>query len=104
MLQATIRQPSTTNMYKALGFQFTVGTFPILMVTFIGYWAYGNTVNPYLLNSTSGPKSAVTVANVAAFLQNIVCLHVSFTLFFPKPDYDQIHLFFQTEHHKVDGS
>jgi hypothetical protein len=76
-LQATIRQPTTTNIYKALGMQFTVGTFPFLVLTFVGYWAYGNTANPYLLLSLSGPKSLVTIANAAAFLQAIVSLHVS---------------------------
>jgi hypothetical protein len=76
-LQATIRQPTTTNIYKALGMQFTVGTFPFLVLTFVGYWAYGNTANPYLLLSLGGPKSLVTIANAAAFLQAIVSLHVS---------------------------
>jgi hypothetical protein len=75
-MQATIRQPTTTNIYKALGMQFTVGTFPFLVLTFVGYWAYGNTANPYLLLSLGGPKSLVTVANAAAFLQAIVSLHI----------------------------
>jgi hypothetical protein len=75
-LQATIRQPTTTNIYKALGMQFTVGTFPFLVLTFVGYWAYGNTANPYLLLSLGGPKSLVTIANAAAFLQAIVSLHI----------------------------
>jgi hypothetical protein len=75
-MQATIRQPTRTNIYKALGMQFTVGTFPFLVLTFVGYWAYGNTANPYLLLSLSGPKSLVTIANAAAFLQAIVSLHI----------------------------
>ncbi|KAG0566231.1 hypothetical protein KC19_7G047800 [Ceratodon purpureus] len=75
-MQATVKQPTTRNIRKALGLQFTVGTFPILLLTFVGYWAYGNAVSPYMLNSVSGPKSAVTVANVAAFLQAIISLHI----------------------------
>jgi len=76
-MQATVKEPSTRNMKKALGLQFTVGTFPILVLTFVGYWAYGKNVSPYLLNSAvSGPKSALTVANVAAFLQAIVSIHI----------------------------
>lgn len=75
-MQATVKQPSTRNIRKALGLQFTVGTFPILVLTFVGYWAYGNAVSPYMLNSVSGPKSAVTVANAAAFLQAIISLHI----------------------------
>lgn len=76
-MQATVKEPSVRNMKKALDLQFTVGTLPILMLTFVGYWAYGNDVVPYMLNSVSGPKSAVTVANAAAFLQTVVSLHVS---------------------------
>jgi len=75
-MQSTIRQPTTTNIYKALGMQFTVGTFPFLVLTFVGYWAYGNAANPYLLLSLGGPKSLVTIANAAAFLQAIVSLHI----------------------------
>nr|PNR32014.1 hypothetical protein PHYPA_026139 [Physcomitrium patens] len=75
-MQATVKEPSVRNMKKALDLQFTVGTLPILMLTFVGYWAYGNDVVPYMLNSVSGPKSAVTVANAAAFLQTVVSLHI----------------------------
>lgn len=74
--QATVREPSIKNMKKALGLQLSAGTLPVLVLTFVGYWAYGNDVAPYMLNSVSGPKSAVTVANAAAFLQTIVSLHV----------------------------
>ncbi len=84
-LQATIRQPSTTNIYKALGMQFTVGTFPFLVLTFVGYWAYGSAVQPYLLLSLHGPKSLITIANSATFLQALVCLHVSFPIFHQAP-------------------
>lgn len=80
--QATVRQPAKRNMYKALGLQFTVGTVPIVLLSFVGYWAYGNMATPYILNSLSGPKSAVTVANAAAFLQAIISLHVSQQLLF----------------------
>ena len=79
-VQATLKPPTTRNIRKALGLQFTVGTFPILLLTFVGYWAYGNAVSPYMLNSASGPKAAVIVANIAAFLQAIVSLYVSFRL------------------------
>ncbi len=73
---ATFWQPTTTNIYRALGMQFTVGTFPFLVLLFVGYWAYGNVANPLLL-SFDGPKSLVTIANAAAFLQAIVSLHAN---------------------------
>jgi hypothetical protein len=52
----------------------------VIVLTFIEYWAYGNNVSEYLLYSTSGPTWLVTVANVVAFLQIFVTIHVSIYL------------------------
>ncbi len=68
------------NIYKALGFQYIVGATPVIVLIFVAYWAYGNGVSEYLLYSTSGPTWLVTVANVAAFLQILVTIHVSIYL------------------------
>ncbi|CAM6012329.1 unnamed protein product [Sphagnum balticum] len=75
-LQANVRPPTVRNIYKALGFQYIVGATPVIVLTFVAYWAYGNGVSEYLRYSTSGPKWLVTVANVAAFLQVLVTIHV----------------------------
>lgn len=74
--QATIREPVISNMMKALYFQFTIGVLPLYAVTFMGYWAYGSSTSTYLLNNVSGPVWVKTIANIAAFLQSIVALHV----------------------------
>lgn len=68
------------NIYKALGFEYIVGGTPVIVLVFVAYWAYGNGVSEYLLYSTSGPTWLVTVANVAAFLQVLVTIHVSIYL------------------------
>ncbi|KAH8946658.1 hypothetical protein BDL97_12G107900 [Sphagnum fallax] len=88
-MQAVVRQPAVRNMHKALVMQFTLGTFPIILVMMTAYWAYGNTVNPYLLNSTSGPRPWVALANVTAFLQMIVSIHV-----YALPMYEFVDTFF----------
>jgi hypothetical protein len=73
--------PSTVqNIFKAPGFQSIIAAIPVIVLTFVGYWAYGNDVSEYLLYSTSGPTWLVTVANVAAFLQILVTIHVSIYL------------------------
>lgn len=77
MLQATLRPPVVTNMKKALWFQFTIGSFPLYAVIFIGYWAYGSSTSSYLLNNTKGPIWIKAVANLSAFLQTVISLHVS---------------------------
>lgn len=75
-LQANVRPPTVRNIYKALGFEYIVGGTPVIVLVFVAYWAYGNGVSEYLLYSTSGPTWLVTVANVAAFLQVLVTIHI----------------------------
>lgn len=72
-----MKQPVVKNMMKALYFQFTVGVLPMYAVTFIGYWAYGSSTSTYLLNSVSGPVWVKALANISAFLQSVISLHVS---------------------------
>ncbi|RDX64629.1 Proline transporter 1, partial [Mucuna pruriens] len=77
-IQATIRQPVVKNMMKALYFQFTVGVLPLYLVTFAGYWAYGSSTATYLMSDVNGPVWAKAMANIAAFLQSVIALHVIF--------------------------
>jgi hypothetical protein len=82
LLQASVKPPTVRNIYKALGLQYTVGAIPVIGVTLIVYWAYGNAVSGFALESNSGPKWLVTVAKVAAFFQILVTLHVSIHIFY----------------------
>ncbi|KAJ8450497.1 hypothetical protein Cgig2_002182 [Carnegiea gigantea] len=84
-IQATIRKPVVGNMMKALYFQFTVGVLPMYAVTFVGYWAYGTSTTTYLLSSVSGPVWVKTFANVSAFLQTVIALHI-----FASPMYEYL--------------
>ncbi|XP_057738759.1 proline transporter 1-like [Arachis stenosperma] len=84
-IQATIKQPVVTNMMKALYFQFTVGVLPLYLVTFTGYWAYGNSTSAYLLNNVNGPVWVKAVANITAFLQSVIALHI-----FASPMYEYV--------------
>ncbi|KAG9130788.1 hypothetical protein Leryth_020013 [Lithospermum erythrorhizon] len=84
-IQATIKQPVVGNMKKALNFQFTIGVLPMYAVTFIGYWAYGNTTSVYLMNSVHGPAWMKAFANFSALLQTVVALHI-----FASPMYEYL--------------
>ncbi|KAK9061099.1 hypothetical protein SSX86_018279 [Deinandra increscens subsp. villosa] len=75
-IQATVRPPVVSNMMKALYFQFSVGVLPLYAVVFMGYWAYGNSTSHYLLNNVSGPAWLKTAANVSAFLQSVIAMHI----------------------------
>ena len=63
-------------MMKALYFQFSVGVLPLYLVTFTGYWAYGSSASSYLLSNVHGPVWLKVTANIAAFLQSVISLHV----------------------------
>ncbi|KAK9090694.1 hypothetical protein Sjap_023871 [Stephania japonica] len=84
-IQATVKQPVVENMKKALYFQFTVGVLPMYAVTFMGYWAFGSSTSSYLLNSISGPAWVKIMANLAAFLQTVIALHI-----FASPMYEYL--------------
>lgn len=71
-----MKEPVVENMMKGLYFQFTVGVLPLYAVAFMGYWAYGSNASAYLLNSVSGPVWVKTFANLSAFLQTVIALHV----------------------------
>nr|AJA32459.1 proline transporter [Phaseolus vulgaris] len=75
-IQATIRQPVVKNMMNALYFQFTAGVLPLYLVAFTGYWAYGSSTSVYLLNSVNGPVWVKATANITAFLQSVIALHI----------------------------
>lgn len=71
-----MRAPVVDNMLKALYFQFSLGSVPVHAVTYVGYWAYGSSSSSYLLNNVSGPVWVKALANITAFLQAIIALHV----------------------------
>ncbi|KAG5386185.1 hypothetical protein IGI04_037655 [Brassica rapa subsp. trilocularis] len=82
-IQATVKQPVVKNMMKALYLQFTAGALPLYAVTFIGYWAYGSSTSTYLMDSVSGPLWVKALANISAFLQSVISLHI-----FASPTYE----------------
>ncbi|XP_034928441.1 proline transporter 1 isoform X2 [Populus alba] len=84
-IQATIKQPVVRNMMKSLYFQFSAGVLPMYAVTFIGYWAYGSSTSTYLLSSVNGPVWVKALANISAFLQTVIALHI-----FASPMYEYL--------------
>ncbi|KAE9594347.1 hypothetical protein Lal_00001412 [Lupinus albus] len=84
-IQATIRKPVVKNMMLALYFQFTVGLVPFFAVVFVGYWAYGSSTGAYLFNNVTGPIWVKGLANISAFLQAVIALHI-----FASPMYEYL--------------
>ncbi|XP_021732398.1 proline transporter 1-like [Chenopodium quinoa] len=84
-IQATVRKPVVGNMMKALYFQFSVGVVPMYAIVFIGYWAYGNKTDSYLLSNVHGPVWVKALANISTFLQTVIALHI-----FASPMYEYL--------------
>lgn len=73
-----MRAPAARNMItKTLPMMYLIGTLPFLLISFIGYWAYGNEVGYNILYSNSGPTWAIALAYVTAAAQIVVSFHVS---------------------------
>lgn len=75
-IQATLKKPVRQNMHKGVHLAFSVIACSYFMTTVSGYWAFGNVVSPYLVNSFTGPVWAVRLANFFALLQIIGCYQI----------------------------
>lgn len=76
-MQATLREPVKTNMYKGSSLAYGVIAVSYWTVAFMGYGVFGNVVNPYLVNSFVGPDWLITMANVFAVIQVLGCYQVT---------------------------
>lgn len=95
-LQATIKEPAISNMRKGIGMAYTLISSTYLTVAISGYWAFGNGVQAYLINSLSTPTWPVTIANICAIVQITGCYQVGnipvLTLHISKKSFqDQLH-------------
>ena len=75
-LQATVKEPAIKNMKKGISMAYALITSTYFTVAVSGYWAFGQTVMPYLLNNLSTPTWPVTIANIAAIIQITGCYQV----------------------------
>lgn len=75
-IQATLREPAKLNMYKGSTLAYTVIAVSYWTVAFMGYAVFGNTVNPYLVNSFFGPDWLITLANIFAIIQVLGCYQI----------------------------
>lgn len=76
-MQATLREPVKTNMYKGSSLAYGVIAVSYWTVAFMGYGVFGNVVNPYLVNSFVGPDWLISMTNVFAIIQVLGCYQVT---------------------------
>lgn len=87
-IQATLSQPIRGNMYKGIHLCYSVISSTYIMTTVSGYWAYGNAVSPYLVNSFANPTWVIRMANFFALLQIIGCYQI-----YCRPTYEVLEIF-----------
>lgn len=75
-IQATVRDPPVREFMNSLIITYGVGAPVYLIMSLVGYWAYGNTVAPNLISNLSGPNWAKTIAYLGVFIQIIVSFQV----------------------------
>ncbi|KAJ7539878.1 hypothetical protein O6H91_11G113100 [Diphasiastrum complanatum] len=75
-IQATVREPTKKNMYKGIGMAYSIITITYWSLAFIGYWAFGSSVNPYLINSLTTPTWPIILANIFAIIQIAGCFQI----------------------------
>jgi len=75
-IQATLREPAKTNMYKGASLAYGVIAVSYWVVAFLGFAVFGNGVNAYLVNSFTGPTWAITLANIFAIIQVLGCFQI----------------------------
>lgn len=75
-IQATVPNPVNPNMYKGISFCFSIitGTYLILAIT--GYWAFGNLVAPFIVQSFTTPTWGSTIANAFLIIQVVGCYQI----------------------------
>jgi hypothetical protein len=77
VMQATVKEPAIMNMRKGITMAYCLISSTYFTVAVSGYWAFGQTVLPYLLNNLTTPTWPVTIANIAAIIQITGCYQVT---------------------------
>lgn len=75
-IQSTVRNPVKTNMYKGVSSAYTIIAVTYWQLAFLGYWAFGADVEPYIVASLTTPKWTIVMANLFAVIQISGCYQI----------------------------
>ncbi|XP_057801059.1 GABA transporter 1-like isoform X2 [Salvia miltiorrhiza] len=75
-IQSTVRNPVKTNMYKGISSAYSIIAVTYWQIAFLGFWAFGADVEPYIVASLTTPKWTVVVANLFAVVQILGCFQI----------------------------
>ncbi|MQM12810.1 hypothetical protein Taro_045727 [Colocasia esculenta] len=75
-IQSTVKQPVKKNMFKGISAAYGVIILTYWQLAFSGYWAFGSTVQPYILTSLTVPEWCIVMANMFAVIQILGCFQI----------------------------
>nr|CAD1822503.1 unnamed protein product [Ananas comosus var. bracteatus] len=75
-IQSTVKEPAKKNMYKGVSAAYGIIVLSYWQLAFIGYWAFGSQVEPYILSSLTRPGWTTVMANVFAVIQIAGCFQI----------------------------
>ncbi|KAL5988969.1 hypothetical protein ACLOJK_027071 [Asimina triloba] len=75
-IQNTVREPAKKNMYKGVSAAYMVIVLSYWQLAFSGYWAFGLSVQPYIVSSLTNPKWTIVIANIFAVIQISGCFQI----------------------------
>ncbi|XP_039118900.1 GABA transporter 1-like [Dioscorea cayenensis subsp. rotundata] len=75
-IQSTVKDPAKCNMYKGISAAYGIIVLSYWSLAFSGYWAFGSTVQPYILSSLTIPRWTIVMANIFAVIQISGCFQI----------------------------
>ncbi|KAG8389257.1 hypothetical protein BUALT_Bualt02G0210200 [Buddleja alternifolia] len=75
-IQSTVKKPTRKNMYKGVSAAYSIIVSTYWQLAFLGYWAFGSDVNPYIVASLTTPSWTTIMANLFAVIQITGCYQI----------------------------
>ncbi|KAL3644937.1 hypothetical protein CASFOL_010117 [Castilleja foliolosa] len=72
-IQSTVRKPAKVNMRKGVSAAYSIIVLIYWQLAFLGYWAFGSEVEPYIVASLTTPRWTIVMANLFAVIQISGC-------------------------------
>ncbi|KAK6164574.1 hypothetical protein DH2020_001438 [Rehmannia glutinosa] len=80
-IQSTVRKPAKGNMYKGVSAAYSIIVVTYWQLAFLGYWAFGSEVEPYIVASLTTPRWTIVMANLFAVIQISGCFQTNICIF-----------------------
>ncbi|KVI12389.1 hypothetical protein Ccrd_009182 [Cynara cardunculus var. scolymus] len=65
-IQSTVREPVKKTMYKGIAAAYSIILLSYWQLAFLGYWAFGSGVHPFIVASLETPEWTIVMANLFA--------------------------------------